>query len=131
MTRWKGAAIALVAAIAGGAMMSEVFAQGSSQGRCGLAPGTPRPEGLTVENPYGNMAWLVGRGSFCTSSIDGARDVRVAGAPQHGTIELSGTRYTYRPQPGYLGPDEFTIGFVVHDYRTARGAVHVTLTVVP
>jgi hypothetical protein len=123
--------IALVLVVSGATLMPDSMAQTARQGRCGYAPGSPRPQGLSVDNPYATMAWLVGRNSFCTSTLYGPQDVRVTGAPHHGTLEVSGTSYTYRPAPDYLGPDEFTIGFVMHDHRTARGAVQVTLTVVP
>jgi hypothetical protein len=128
VARWT---IAAVVAIAGGTLLSQSVAQTAAQGRCGYAPGSPRPTGLTVDNPYDSMTWLVGRDSFCTSTINGVQDMRVTGAPHHGTLEVSGQRYTYRPEPGYVGPDEFTVGFMMHSYRTARGAVQVTLRVVP
>ena len=49
-------------------------------------------------------------------------------APRQGTLSPSGTNYSYRPNPGYLGADDFTIrAFDGRDYsRTAKVGITVT-----
>ena len=47
--------------------------------------------------------------------------------PLHGTLEGSGTNYTYRPNPGFLGTDEFT--FVASDGQDTSSEARISIEV--
>ena len=59
----------------------------------------------------------------------GTLSVRITATPSRGTAVLSGTRVTYTPAAGYLGPDVFSYD-VTGDSGTSAPAA-VTITVVP
>lgn len=59
----------------------------------------------------------------------GTLAVRITTAPAHGTTSVSGTRVTYTPAAGYLGPDSFAYD-VTGDSGTSAPAM-VAVSVVP
>ena len=59
----------------------------------------------------------------------GTLSVRITAPPSHGTASLSGTRVTYTPATGYLGPDVFSYDVTGASGTSAPAAV--TITVVP
>lgn len=63
-----------------------------------------------------------------TLSITGtATSVAVVTPPVHGTATASGTTITYRPNPGYAGPDSFT--YTASDAYQTTAAATVTISV--
>lgn len=59
----------------------------------------------------------------------GALTARIASAPAHGTAVITGTRVTYTPTSGYLGPDAFT--YDVTDVGGTSAPATITVSVVP
>lgn len=62
------------------------------------------------------------------SDPDGdAMIVALVNPPTHGTLDLDGAAFTYRPQPDYFGPDQFT--YTVSDGALTAGPVAAQITV--
>lgn len=55
--------------------------------------------------------------------------LRIVSQSTHGTVALSGTKATYRPDPGYVGPDSFT--YAAWDGSTDSNLAAVTINVRP
>lgn len=66
-------------------------------------------------------------GARCVGHINGRSALAegsVSQPPQHGTAFVDEHRFGYQPQPGYVGPDTFSIALTGTSYRKGRSSTY-------
>ncbi|QSX73809.1 fibronectin type III domain-containing protein [Lysobacter arenosi] len=87
---------------------------------------TPVPA-LVASPVSANIPYAANATAITLNIVGNANAVAVAGAPAHGTAVASGTSITYRPNPGYAGPDSFSYTATDAYSTTAPASVSITV----